>query len=348
MEFSWLYLIAAFGGGMFGAAVGAVPAFVLAGVAAAGTFAFSTITGTQPDLGLTPLSGLGPFGPWLSPNIAFAGGVAAAAYAARIGRHGSGNDTVSSLAGLQRPDVLLVGGLFGAFGYAVEWVCTAFSPTIAGTILFTPVVTAIVVSNLTTRLVFGRTGLFGKPESGVSRWQPTLTRNWVPWQERPTQVLVIGIAMALPVAYLVSTVPSLGFDLPLAISATWLLFLTFGFKTPVAHHATLGAAIGVLLLGDFFWGAAVGICGALIGEIVACVFQYHGDTAIDPPSVALLILWLVIAPLAPMLGEVSGLGALLLGAAAIGAVYVALVLLKRGTTALPTPETATPSEIIAA
>ena len=44
MEFSWLYLLAAIGCGIFGAAVGAVPAFVLAGVAAAGTFAFATIT----------------------------------------------------------------------------------------------------------------------------------------------------------------------------------------------------------------------------------------------------------------------------------------------------------------
>lgn len=79
MEFSWLYLLAAIGGGIFGAAVGAVPAFVLAGVAAAGTFAFATITGTQPDLALTPLSGLGPFGPWLSPNIAFAVGIGAIA-----------------------------------------------------------------------------------------------------------------------------------------------------------------------------------------------------------------------------------------------------------------------------
>lgn len=335
MELDWLRVLAAFGGGMFGAAVGAVPAFVLAGIAAVGTFGYAVINGTMPELGLAPLSDLGPFGPWLSPNIAFAGGVAAAAYAARRGLHPSGNDTVTPMTGLNRPDVLFVGGLFGAYGYLLQWLCESYSPSFQGLVILTPVVTAIVLSNVTARLVFGRSGLFGRPERGLSRWQATENRNWVPWQEKPLQVLAIGIAMALPAAYLLSEVPALGFDLPLAISAVWLLFLCLGFKTPVAHHVTFGATIGVLLLGDFAWGVTIGIAAAAIGEILACVFQYHGDTAIDPPSVTLLIIWVLTVLATPTLKNLDGLAPAAIGGGFAAIAFAVLIVLKRRAVSLP-------------
>jgi hypothetical protein len=335
MDFDWLRLLAAFGGGMFGAAVGGVPAFVLAGIAAAGTYGYAVVSGTQPDLGLAPLSDLSPFGPWLSPNIAFAGGVAAAAYAARRRLHASGNDTVTSLAGLNRPDVLLIGGIFGAYGYLIQWLCESFSPSYQGVVVLTPVVTAIVVSNVTSRLIFGNSGVFGKPEQGLSRWQATEQRNWVPWQEKPTQVLAIGLAMALPSAYLLSKVPALGFDLPLAISAVWLLFLCLGFKTPVAHHVTFGATIGVLLLGDFTWGLMLGLAAAFLGEIIACLVQYHGDTAIDPPSVTLLAIWILAVLSAPALNDISGWPAAAIGGAFALVMFGLLAALKKR--AVPVP-----------
>lgn len=348
MELDWLRLLAAFGGGMFGAAVGGVPAFVLAGIAAVGTFGYAVISGTQPEAGLAPLSDLGPFGPWLSPNIAFAGGVAASAYAARRKYHASGNDTISPLTGLNKPDVLFVGGIFGAFGYLVQWLCESFSPSFQGIIILTPVVTAIVVSNVTSRLVFGRSGVFGRPEAGLSRWQATELHNWVPWQEKPTQVLAIGFAMALPTAYILSEVPALGFDLPLAISAVWLLFLCLGFKTPVAHHVTFGATIAVLLLGDFAWGVTIGLAAAFIGEIVACLVQYHGDTAIDPPSVALLLVWVLTAFAAPALQGFEGVQAAAIGGAFAAVMFALLVVLKRRAVPLPQENPIDTQEPIAA
>lgn len=335
MGFEWMYLLAAIGGGMFGAAIGGVPAFVLAGVAAAGSYGYSVIAGTNPDLHLASLSALGPFGPLLSPNIAFAGGVAAAAYAARRGLHPSGNDTVTPLIGLNRPDVLAIGGLFGGYGYLLQWAFTHFSPVLAGNIVVTPIVTAIVVSNMTARLVFGRAGLTGRPEAGMSRWAPSSAHQWIPWQERPAQVLTVGFALALPTAYLVAQIPAFGFDLGLAISATWLLFLCLGFKTPVAHHITLGATIGVLVLGNFGWGIAFGVAGACIGELAACLFQYHGDTAIDPPSVALLVLWLVAVSMAPVLRDASATVAGVVGVLLVALTFGLLLLAKRATIGLP-------------
>ena len=47
--FEWILLAAAFAGGMFGAAVGAIPAFILTGVAAIISAAIAIITG-QGDL----------------------------------------------------------------------------------------------------------------------------------------------------------------------------------------------------------------------------------------------------------------------------------------------------------
>ena len=68
----WIYLIAAFAGGMFGAAVGAIPAFILTGLAAIISAAVAIITG-QGDL-----VGAIAFGPLLGPHVSFAGGVAGA------------------------------------------------------------------------------------------------------------------------------------------------------------------------------------------------------------------------------------------------------------------------------
>lgn len=77
MGFDVLWLVAAFGGGVFGASVGALPAFILCGFAAIVGPAVALATGNAAftvDIA---------FGPMLGPHTAFAGGVAAAAYAAR-------------------------------------------------------------------------------------------------------------------------------------------------------------------------------------------------------------------------------------------------------------------------
>ena len=69
-------LVAAFGGGMFGAAVGALPAFIITGVLA-------IVCGVVSMAGGDPTSTVNviAFGSFLGPHIAFAGGVAASAFA---------------------------------------------------------------------------------------------------------------------------------------------------------------------------------------------------------------------------------------------------------------------------
>lgn len=80
MDFSLLMLfLAAFGGGLFGAAIGGRSAFILAG--------FMVMTGVTNSLAGGGFDFLGQvaFDPVFGLHISFAGGVVAAAFAARRG-----------------------------------------------------------------------------------------------------------------------------------------------------------------------------------------------------------------------------------------------------------------------
>ncbi len=122
-------LIAAFAGGAFGAAVGALPAFiftgfmVIAGEAAniVGRYFAAAGPGKASELGAVGITGSIAFGPVFSPAISFAAGAAAAAYAAKRGYMETGFDfhEAKNIAFAQgtKPDVLVVGGVFGIFGY---------------------------------------------------------------------------------------------------------------------------------------------------------------------------------------------------------------------------------------
>lgn len=158
------FLIAAFAGGLVGAALGALPSITLAGlVIVAGEAA--TIVGRSVaseteavvvDLpmvatGLTGSIGLGPL---LGPHVAFAGGVAAAAFAADRGYMPDDTEyhpaKAIDLALGSRPDVLLVDGGFGILGYVVA--------TVSGSVLripMDPVAFAIVVSGIAHRAALG-------------------------------------------------------------------------------------------------------------------------------------------------------------------------------------------------
>lgn len=103
-----LALIAAFGGGIIGAYMGALPAFIMTGIYAL-VGGVLTAAGVGGDVAVNYLA----FGSFVGPHIAFAGGVAAAGYAGRKGKLASGTDILSSLNGLGEPDVLLVGDLVG-------------------------------------------------------------------------------------------------------------------------------------------------------------------------------------------------------------------------------------------
>lgn len=275
----WTAFVAALGGGAFGAALGAVPVFILTGlVALIGLFGASQ---EQPALLQAA------FGPVLGPHVSFAGAVGAAAYAGSRKYIATGRDIASPLMPLARIDVLVVGGLFGAAGHGLNVALiggglAAWTDSIAAT---------VVVSNLAARLLFGHGGPFGELKSPGPRFRPTDSASWLPWQQDWAHVIAIGAAVGLVSAYLTgnsglgSGRETAGF----ALSTVTLVFLVTGNKIPVTHHISMTAALGVMHGGGLLTGAVIGVLGAVFGEVASRAFLIHGDTHIDPPAVAIAL-----------------------------------------------------------
>jgi len=261
-----------------GAALGASAAFIFTGIFVLIGVAIAAGGGGKEFIGGVA------FGPLLGPHISFAGGVAAAAFAAKAGRHATGRDLGRGLAGLGRPDVLVVGGVFGVIGFLMQ---AAIAASPAGTWTDTVALT-VFLSAVLVRLVFGKTGLMG------DRTQPG---EWVTFQRDWPQVVALGAVLGLSSAFLVRVIGAdKGGDVAgFGFAATGLLFLHTGTTVPVWHHIALPAAIAYTGSGgNLYAGAAAGVAGAVLGELYARAFLNHGDTHIDPPAAAIATMTVVL------------------------------------------------------
>lgn len=322
MEF-WFLLLASLGGGFFGAAIGANFAFVMVGftlLAALGAAAAGS-----PELS-TALFDYVAFGPFTGPHIAFAGGVGAAAYAARRGYLESGRDIVSPLAQLGKPDVLVVGGLFGALGFTVQQgvLQLPWFGTHTDAVAFTVIVSAFVA-----RFAFGDRSLFNPEKFATAggRFSPHEQSNWIRYQETPGQItsigafsgiLAAGVSLVLATSFpLIGTLGNAN-TLPFAISAITICLLNMGYQVPVTHHITNIAGMAALIfypslagastIAAAGWnpgaataavgiGAVFGVIAGFLGELFARLFQGRGSTHIDPPAFAIwtgnTLIWVV-------------------------------------------------------
>ena len=309
MDFSLLMFLAAFGGGLFGAAIGGQPAFIFTG--------FMVMIGVANTLAGGEFDFLGQvaFGPVFGPHIAFGGGAAAAAFAARRGVLESARDIGTPLAGTGDPLVLVVGGLFGMGAYVVN-ALYAYLLTIAGSggpvALTDTVALTVATSAIVARLMFGKTGLFGimRDEDRVrGRMIPGDGHAWVEHQQSMAQTVMLGLGAGLLSAWVVTTFTAASADLAggagvlmFGVSAVSLILLQFGLPGPVTHHMSLPAAVaagGALTLGIGGAGALVigvigGILGALLGELYSRLFLIHGDTHVDPPAFAIFTVTTIV------------------------------------------------------
>lgn len=279
-------VLASFGGGVFGAAVGGLPAFILTGlVVLTGVAAgfFKDLSTAQAVLGQVA------FGPFLGPHVAFGGGVAAAAYAARKGLLPTGKDIVTPLAKLNDPGVLAVGGLFGVLGYLFQtWFAAAGLKT--DTVALT-----VALSGILARWAFLAEGPFGtlppdhakeaSPGNLWGRFVVTDTAVWLPYQKDLVQLVLLGFGLgaASASATLFTGSAVIGFG----IAASSLIFLITPGGAPVGHHIVLSAAVAASMTNNILIGALWGVLGALIGELAARLFYNWGKSHIDPPAVAI-------------------------------------------------------------
>ena len=292
-----LALIAAFGGGIIGAYMGALPAFIMTGVYAL-VGGVLTAAGVGGDVAVGYLA----FGSFVGPHIAFAGGVAAAGYAGRRGKLASGTDILYSLNGLGEPDVLLVGGIFGLLGFLVHY-CISQLPVIgvagpATTDL--PGITVFILA-VVTRLVFGRTGLTGK-YTGSGK------REWFTGGKGFVYNVVLGGGIGILVSFLAAFLHEKGLTAAFSIfpivcfgfAAITLIFTQTGSATPATHHiflpSALAASLGITTWGTegALLGVLFGILGSLLGDLVGKTLNSHCDTHIDPPAVTIFTLTIVI------------------------------------------------------
>ncbi len=305
-------LIAAFAGGLFGAAIGGLPAFVFTG--------FAVLLGVAAGLGGSEFNALAApddpqgiaFGVVFGPHISFAGGAAAAAFAARMGYIEDGKDIATPLAGLGNPLPLLIGGLFGVGGLVVQQLLGVLLGTVTVLTATDTIALTVFISAVVARLAFGKTGLFGNLPAEArerDRFRPGGERVWLGYQEGFLQASAIGFGSGILAAWIVvafaganpALIP-IGVVLGFGFSAISLILLQIGFDCPVTHHMTLPggvAAAAVIGAGGsplvaVLLGAVAGVGGALLGELSSRLFLIHGDTHIDPPANAIWVMATVV------------------------------------------------------
>lgn len=264
------WLIASLGGGFFAAAIGGNLSFVITGFAVLVGIGGSVALGGESSAGAGSIFSYIAFGPFTSPAIAFAGAAAATAYAAHKGYTENGRDIDTSLAGLGKPDVMIVGALFGALGYIIVTLYSyiPWLGTHQDSVAMTVVTQAII-----TRLVFGSNAFDPKGASlltphkyntgpgGKFAPQDTPGDAWVRWQEKPAQFVpmgfivgLLGAGAALMLAY---TVPGVGGNAQafgFAISAITIVFLVKGSTIYVTHQVTIIAGLAANLAYPLFRG----------------------------------------------------------------------------------------------
>ncbi len=311
MQIDPFWLIAAAAGGFFGAAIGALQSFIFCGLTVllgvAGLFGNATAT----------FISFVPFGPVLGPHIAFAGGVAAVAYAYRRGYVESGKDIVTPMMSIGKPDVLLVGAVFGMIGYLLQAGIAAV-PWFGGhtdTVAVTVVVSALIV-----RFAFGRSGLVGhlpakaaastarpeqpiggrvryapspdndpttaattlSPATGWARFAPTDSHSWIRYQEKFIPNSVLGLFAG-------------------GLAASVALIVAQNFPTAAGVAATIGFGLSAFSLFFLALGMSIPVTHhiTLIGGVTAVSFL----PVVDGNMVAALLIGAVCGMFAAWTAE---------------------------------------------
>ena len=330
-------LVTALAGGAFGAALGALPAFIFTGFV---VFLGEGLAILQREIGATVeavpagelavgVTGVIGFGAIAGPHIAFAGGVAASAYAGKRypemepagWDYHFGKNILYAFG--TKPDVLAVGAAFGAVGLLITQAANGLFVNVLGTTPPTDFVAfSVFATAVLARVAFGYP-LVGRPAGGglfdmspFEREEPhpmadggsaehagrLATEPWLPHQYEWANVALIGVVGGLLAGYIWLQTRSI--FLGYAISAMSLLFLQFGVeKIPVTHHITLMGSVGAVVvlpvvgssLVALLAAGAFGAASGLVGEATQRMFYAHSGTHVDPPAMAIAVVMFVVA-----------------------------------------------------
>ncbi len=264
-------ILSAFGGRIFGAAIGGLPAFIFTGFI--GLIGIAVLaSGGAPTI-LNDVT----FGSLFGPHVAFVGGVAAAAYAANKKDYlENGADIVTSLNKFGDPMVLIVGGIFGILGYLLNHLFVSMNLK-----LDTPGLTVFVLGVL-TRVVFGQTGIFGEKQDANGKEKEILVDGKTLFFD-----IVLGAGLGFVISYLVilTQINVLGF----CISAALLIFAQMGFGVPTTHHITMVAGYAAIATGNIWIATAFAVLASIVGELAGSIFNTNCDSHIDPPATTIFL-----------------------------------------------------------
>lgn len=290
-------IIAAFGGGVFGALIGGTNAFIFTGITGLASVVLM-MSGSSDSLFLSV-----PGGVYLAPHVGFAGGVAALAiinkskakFTVRYEkmkaheiteeiddqietyRDIDGLSTFAPLYSFSNVTAILTGGLFGAGGYLLNYYFAEVFNLSVDTVALT-----IVISNVLVRLFIGRDDI--TKLKGEQFYKP-INNN-----------LFFNIIWALPFSIVVSYVTqSTGSELIVFyISAFSLVLNSMGKSIPVTHHIALTAGYATLALGNIWAGMVVGLIAMLLGEYFDITVNKNAQSLIDMPSFVIAVLSFII------------------------------------------------------
>lgn len=295
MSVSLTDVIASAAGGALGAALGALLVFSLMGVmvimastVAAATGSAALVTGVA-------------FGPVFGPHVSFAGGVAAAVFAARRGLQDSGRDIVKPLIGHNRPQVLLVGAVFGVLGMLVAEGVAALSTVDHpdGSVVWTDALAvSVVVTGVLAHVLWGRSR-----DAPVDR----LSLLWLPYQRTATQVGAVGVIAGAAAGAVYLAWPADSQALVPAVLYGFCALSLIGFQSgqsvPVTHHIMLPAALFAAYAANrggsdavvLAWAAVAGLGAAAVAELWARGVLQRVRTHLDPPAFAIAVAATVLA-----------------------------------------------------
>lgn len=296
-------LIAAFGGGVFGALIGGTTAFIFTGLL--GLIGIAIILGGGGDFVLNEVA----LGVFFGPHVAFVGAVAASAYLGRkktrelkkaglpsgldaqqiysheyddykidrdlISKLVDGADINTPLFKSNNPMALIIAGLFGVAGHSLNYFFANILELPIDTIALN-----VLIFGLLCRFLFGSSGLVGRYPKGESRFAP-VTKSLL-----FTIIWAFGLSAVTGYIVLELEIETIGF----VISATSLIFTYFGLSFPVSHHVTMVTGFAAITFGNIWLPILFGILAAVSGDYTQRAINTHVDTHIDMPG-TIIALW---------------------------------------------------------
>jgi hypothetical protein len=267
-----MMVIGALGGGILGAAMGALPAITLWGAVLMVAGLAGLVTG-KPALVLDIA-----FNPLFGAHIVYAGGAAAAAYAWSKGVLESGLDILKPLSGFGRPDILLVGGIFGVIGMVLERVGTGLAfPT-------DNVALSVVITGWLARLLFD-------PKWRTNRGKGGEGETWWPNSKELSLLIVLGCGVGLAGGIAAAKIGDV--LIPFGLALLFLIYLQMGFNGLPWHHIVIVAGMAAIqgngTVNAIIWATLLGVVTAIIAGLLNKLWIIRTNSYIDPPVTSIAI-----------------------------------------------------------